>query len=368
MCRWRRRERDGAGRRRLTTMTTATTAPAELDRKLERLNEILGTMGSVLIGYSGGVDSALLALAAHKVLGENAIAVTADSESYASGELEAASRIAGNFGMRHLVVHTRELDNPDYARNPTNRCYFCKHELFTHLNRMAGELGVTHLAYGQNLDDVGDFRPGAVAADEYQVRAPLREAGLSKADVRALAKRWELEVWNRPAMACLSSRFPYGTPITAESLRVVDRAEAALRNLGFVELRVRHHDAIARIELDVEALEALLTDHRMRAEVVAALCAAGYARVTADLRGFRSGSMNETLLSIAGESDPEEQQWRRAVAEFGVEASFEPRDRMLVLAIPEAQFATLAGQRSAIAEKLGSFGFNFIAVELAGRP
>jgi uncharacterized protein len=325
-------------------------------------------MDSVLIGYSGGVDSALLALAAHKVLGDNTIAVTADSESYASGELEAASRIADNFGMRHLVVRTRELDNPEYASNPTNRCYFCKQELFTHLNRLARELGVDHLAYGQNVDDVGDFRPGSVAADEYRVRAPLREAGLSKADVRALAKRWDLEVWNKPAMACLSSRFPYGTPITAASLRVVDRAEAALRILGFVELRVRHHDAIARIELDVEALELLLTEPRRKEEVVKELCAAGYAKVTADLQGFRSGSMNETLLGITGESDPEEHQWRRAVAEFGVDGSFERKDRMLVLAVPEDQFATLAKQRSAIAEKLGSFGFNFIAVDLAPLP
>ena len=349
-------------------MTTATTESVELDQKLERLNEILGSMGSMLIGYSGGVDSALLALAAHKVLGQNAIAVTADSESYASGELEAASRIAGNFGMRHLVVRTRELDNPDYASNPTNRCYFCKQELFTHLNRMARELGVNHLAYGQNLDDVGDFRPGAVAADEFHVRAPLREAGLSKADVRALAKRWDLEVWNRPAMACLSSRFPYGTPITAESLQMVDRAEAALRNLGFEELRVRHHDVIARIELDVESLESLLQNTRVKAELVKELRAAGYAKVTIDLRGFRTGSMNETLLSIDPGSDPGEHHWHRAVAEFGVDGSFEHRDRMLVFAVPATQFAALVEHRAAIAERLGSFGFNFITVDLTPRP
>ena len=349
-------------------MTTATTESVELDQKLERLNEILGSMGSMLIGYSGGVDSALLALAAHKVLGQNAIAVTADSESYASGELEAASRIAGNFGMRHLVVRTRELDNPDYASNPTNRCYFCKQELFTHLNRMARELGVNHLAYGQNLDDVGDFRPGAVAADEFEVRAPLREAGLSKADVRALAKRWDLEVWNRPAMACLSSRFPYGTPITAESLQMVDRAEAALRNLGFEELRVRHHDVIARIELDVESLESLLQNTRVKAELVKELRAAGYEKVTIDLRGFRTGSMNETLLSIDPDSNPGEHHWHRAVAEFGIDGSFGHRDRMLVFAVPAAQFTTLVEHRAAIAERLGSFGFNYIAVDLTPRP
>ena len=349
-------------------MTTATTESVELDQKLERLNEILGSMGSVLIGYSGGVDSALLALAAHKVLGQNAIAVTADSESYASGELEAASRIADTFGMRHLVVRTRELDNPDYASNPTNRCYFCKQELFIHLNRMALELGVDHLAYGQNLDDVGDFRPGAMAADEYQVRAPLREAGLSKADVRDLAKRWNLEVWNKPAMACLSSRFPYGTPITAESLHMVDRAEAELRKGGFEELRVRHHDAIARIELDVESLESLLLNTQMKVELVKELRAAGYATVTVDLRGFRTGSMNETLLTINPDSGPGEHQWHRALAEFGVDGSFNHRDRMLVLAIPATQFATLVEHRAAVAERLGSFGFNFIAVDLTARP
>ena len=349
-------------------MTTATTESVELDQKLERLNEILGPMGSVLIGYSGGVDSALLALAAHKVLGQNAIAVTADSESYASGELDAASRIAGNFGMRHLVVRTRELDNPDYASNPTNRCYFCKQELFIHLNRMARELGVDHLAYGQNLDDVGDFRPGAVAANEYQVRAPLREAGLSKADVRALAKRWDLEVWNKPAMACLSSRFPYGTPITAESLRMVDRAEATLRKRGFEELRVRHHDAIARIELDVESLESLLLNTQIKTELVKELRAAGYATVTVDLRGFRTGSMNETLLRITPDSEPGEHQWHRALAELGADGSFEHRDRMLVLAVPATQFATLVEHRAAIAERLCSFGFNFIAVDLTARP
>ena len=349
-------------------MMSATAESPALDRKLERLNDILGSMNSVLIGYSGGVDSALLALAAHKVLGQNAIAVTADSESYASGELEAASRIADKVGLHHLVVRTRELDNPDYASNPTNRCYFCKQELFIHLNRMARELGVNHLAYGQNLDDVGDFRPGAMAADEYQVRAPLREAGFSKADVRALAKRWDLEVWNRPAMACLSSRFPYGTPITAASLRMVDRAEAALRDLGFEELRVRHHDAIARIELGVESLESLLLNTRMKAELVQEFRAAGYARATLDLRGFRSGSMNETLLSITPGFDAVERDWHRAVAGFGVDGSFDHQDRMLTLALPAGQFAAVVEHRAAIYEKLAAFGFTFVAVDLTPRP
>ena len=218
-----------------------------LDEKLEHLDALLRSMGRVLVGYSGGVDSAMLAVAAHRVLGENAIAVTADSESYATGELEAASELTQRFGIRHVVVRTAELANPEYAANPSNRCYFCKQELFTHMQRLAGELEVEHILYGQNADDAGDFRPGSQAARDYGARAPLMEAGLTKADIRQLAHRWEVPVWNRPAMACLSSRFPYGTAITAEGLRIVDQAEKHLRLCGFTQLRARHHVDLARI-------------------------------------------------------------------------------------------------------------------------
>ena len=195
--------------------SSVTVDDRSLDEKAAALEEIMRPMGRALIGYSGGVDSALLAVAAQRVLGDGAIAVTADSESYASGELEAAAELAHQFDIRHEVVKTRELDNPDYASNPVNRCYFCKQELFTHMERLAAEMDVQYILYGQNTDDVGDFRPGAQAARERGVRAPLREAGMSKEDVRALARQWDIPVWNRPAMACLSSRFPYGTPVTA---------------------------------------------------------------------------------------------------------------------------------------------------------
>ena len=267
-----------------------------LDDKLARLEDVIRGLGRVLIGYSGGVDSALLIVAAHRVLGDDAVAVTADSESYAEGELEQAVEIVKRYGIRHEIVKTRELDNPDYASNPTNRCYFCKTELFEHMETVAAKLQVDNLLYGHNVDDTGDFRPGATAAREHGVRAPLQEAGFTKADVRELAKRWDIPVWNRPAMACLSSRFPYGTPVTSEGLRRVDRAEKFVRAQGFgSHVRVRHHDDVARIELPADDLERLLADADLRSRLHDGLMEIGYLRVTADLRGFRSGSLNEVL-------------------------------------------------------------------------
>ncbi|HJP30012.1 MAG TPA: ATP-dependent sacrificial sulfur transferase LarE [Candidatus Latescibacteria bacterium] len=281
-----------------------------LDDKLGSLNDILRGLGRVLIGYSGGVDSALLAVAAQRVLGEEAIAVTADSESYAEGELELAVDIVQRFGIRHRIVETRELDNPDYASNPIDRCYFCKTELFVHMEQLATELQVDNLLYGNNKDDVGDYRPGATAASEHGVRAPLKEAGFTKADVRELARRWDIPVWNRPAMACLSSRFPYGTPLTSEGLRRVDDAERMVRQQGFdSHVRVRHHNDVARIELPVDDLERLLADSDLRSRLATGLGQMGYVRVTADLRGFRSGSLNEMLHEPAdvpaGDDGPE---------------------------------------------------------------
>jgi uncharacterized protein len=280
----------------MTTLQIENAAGGTLEDKLSRLDEVLRGLGRVLIGYSGGVDSALLMVAAHRVLGDDAIAVTADSESYAEGELELAVEIAGRFGIRHEIVKTRELDNPDYASNPVNRCYFCKSELFEHMEDLARRLQADNILYGHNVDDVGDFRPGATAAREHGVRAPLQEAGFTKADVRELARRWDIPVWNRPAMACLSSRFPYGTPVTSEGLRRVDRAEKLVRAQGFgSHVRVRHHDDVARIELPADDLERLLGDADIRARLATGLTDLGYTRVTADLRGFRSGSLNEVL-------------------------------------------------------------------------
>lgn len=273
----------------------AVTIAATLKAKLGALEAALSSMGRVLVAYSGGVDSAMLAVAAHRVLGDDAIAVTADSESYARGELEAATAIVRQFGIPHRVVHTRELDNPDYASNPVNRCYFCKHELFTHMREIAVEEGVDYVLYGQNADDVGDFRPGAQAATEFGVRAPLQEAAMTKADVRELARGWDIPVWDRPATACLSSRFPYGTPVTANGLRMIDDAERMLREHGFTQLRVRHHDDIARIELMPEQMPLMLSDAALRAAVATELAGLGYTLAVLDLRGFRSGSLNEVL-------------------------------------------------------------------------
>ena len=285
-------------------------APVEADgrspeAKLADLDEILRSLGRVLIGYSGGVDSALLVVAAHRVLGGDAIAVTADSESYAQGELELAAEVLRPFGIRHEVVRTGELDNPDYAGNPVNRCYYCKSELFTHMSALAGRLRVDNLLFGHNADDRGDYRPGATAAREFGVRAPLQEAGLTKRDVRELARRMGIPVWDRPALACLSSRFPYGTPVTREGLRRVDTAEKRVRAEGFgSHVRVRHHEEVARIELPEDDLARLLSDRSLRDRLRAGLLDLGYSRVTADLRGFRSGSLNEVLSGPGGDGNP----------------------------------------------------------------
>lgn len=336
-----------------------------LDEKLEHLDSLLRSMGRVLIGYSGGVDSAMLAVAAHRVLGENAIAVTADSESYATGELEAASELTRRFGIRHLVVRTSELDNPEYARNPSNRCYFCKQELFTHMQRLAGELKVEHILYGQNADDVGDFRPGAQAARDYGARAPLMEAGLTKADIRELARRWEVPVWNRPAMACLSSRFPYGTAITAAGLRMVDQAEKHLRQCGFTQLRVRHHVDLARIELPAADLDQLLRNQALRSQIAAAFAAFGYRRITADLRGFRSGSMNEALLPAAAHAEETLGQARQALASLGP-CELETREQMLCLRLEEEAICGLGNpaRRQPLVARLEDLGFRYLAIDL----
>lgn len=261
----------------------------ELSGKFQRLQEIFNDMGEVIVAFSGGVDSALLADVAHRVLGRRAVAVIAKSPSLPLRELRIAEEVASGIGIRLIAVDTFELEKAEYRANRGDRCYFCKDELFTAIARVVQETGIRWVAYGENADDLHDYRPGRKAAEEHGVRAPLREAGLTKSDVRALARSLELPVWDKPAFACLSSRFPVGTEITAELLRQVERSEDVLWSLGFRQFRVRHHGPIARIEVPKDEFDRLI---RHADEIVAALNTYGYRFVTMDLAGYRSGSLN----------------------------------------------------------------------------
>ncbi|HEY3330038.1 MAG TPA: ATP-dependent sacrificial sulfur transferase LarE [Capsulimonadaceae bacterium] len=269
------------------------TLPSQpIDEKLRVLRKTLKEMHSVVIGYSGGADSALLTRVAFDELGENAVAVMAISESYPRREQAEARELAAAIGVPLVTVETDELSNEQYASNPVNRCYYCKLELFVHLSKVAKERGIRWLAYGANHDDLGDYRPGQVAASEFGARAPLIEAGLTKPEIRHISRELGLPTWSKPAMACLSSRFPYGTRITAELLAKVEQAEDYLRGeLGFRQVRVRHHDTIARIEIAADEMGRLL-DPDLRDQVSARIKALGYAFVAVELAGFRSGSLN----------------------------------------------------------------------------
>jgi uncharacterized protein len=267
---------------------------AELAAKAAALDARLTALGSVLVAYSGGVDSAFLAVTAARVLGDRSLCITADSPSYPDRHRDLAIGTARAFGLRHEMVRTSEVDNPEYRANPANRCYYCKHELYTRLTTIARDRGFRAVVDGSNADDRGDYRPGRQAAREFGVLSPLDDAGMTKADIRELARRAGMATWDEPASACLSSRIPYHSEVTEQKLRTIDAAERVLRDLGFRICRVRHHDTIARLELGTDEM-ARAFEPRISEAIDRGLRALGYRHVTVDLRGYRLGSLNDAL-------------------------------------------------------------------------
>jgi uncharacterized protein len=276
----------------LTTGRVATEGAPGLDRKAHHLRALLAGFDSVIVAFSGGVDSAYLGWAATRALGAAALCVTADSPSYPDRHRQLAIRVARDFGLRHEFIRTAELERPDYRANPVNRCYFCKTELYTTLASLAKLRGVAAILDGNNADDRGDYRPGRQAAREFGVRSPLDEAGLTKPEIRELSRRAGLPTWDEPASACLSSRIPYHSEVTGEKLRQIEQAEEAVRAAGFRVCRVRHHDRLARVEIGADELPRALTPP-VHDGLVAALTALGYEEVVIDPRGYRMGSLNE---------------------------------------------------------------------------
>ena len=283
--------------------------PAVLAAKERLLFRLLHDMQRVIVAYSGGTDSAYLAWAAHRALGENAIAITADSASIPASHKRDAEAFARECGFRHEFIDTHEFENPDYVKNDQNRCFHCKDELFTELEAFAQARDYAHIVYGVNKDDLGDYRPGQRAAKIHQVKAPLVDAGLSKAEIRELSKRAGLSTWDRPAAACLSSRVPYGTPVTPETIKTIEEGEEAIRALGFRQFRVRFHGDLVRLEIAPEEMPKAMTAENAKA-FSAIFKQLGFLYVTLDLEGYRQGSLNAALSA----SSPTQKQQQRPSA------------------------------------------------------